>query len=667
MKAVMHLLIVTRRRFAVWLLITAVCCGGLILPEIQAQSDRERGRESSSGSRRRAQPRRIEIEGDDKISDDLKQRVSQPQNQRERVVLQFKQPLGSAAQQVLSRAGVVVRDNFQNLDSTTVELPTATIRELARLDEVSFVVPDREIRSLGHLSLTTGADAARGFVEGGGTSTGLDGSGIGIAVLDSGIDDEHKSFRDRGNRKRVIRGIDFVSPENEKSERDYYGHGTHVASVAAGNGLIARAAYLGIAPNATLINLRVLDAQGKGSISSVLRALDWVMANRATYNIRVVNLSLGMPAVDSFRNDPICRAVRKLADAGVVVVAAAGNNGRDSEGRKVYGLIHSPGIEPSAITIGASNTFGTDFRGDDVVTTYSSRGPTRSYWTDALGFRHHDNLIKPELVAPGNKVIAAMADIEHNALVSEYPQLNANVSTDPERMMMVMNGTSVATPVVSGTVALMLQANPSLTPNLIKAILMYTAQPLAGYNTLEQGAGQLNIEGAVRLAKIIRRDLNPGLGLGAPLLDLTDLPFPWTTISGYTFPWSQGIIVGHTFLTGYGLMTRYQRIYNQGVLASDGLIYVNGSFLADYAWLSGGIQVSNWIMTSIGAPLGNGLIVTSVGAVFSDGAIFSDGVIAGDGAVFSDTYLQSLRATTDGETTSSMPAVPDDGKDNPNY
>src|SRR6185295_15809050 len=126
-----------------------------------------------------------------------------------------------------------------------------------------------------------------------------------------------------------------------------------------------------------LINLRVLNHVGTGSVSGLLSALEWIMNHRTTYNIRVVNMSLGMLAIDSYKNDPVCLAVRRLADAGIVVVAAAGNNGKNSAGQKMYGNINSPGIEPSAITVGASNTMGTNGRADDVMATYSSRGPTR--------------------------------------------------------------------------------------------------------------------------------------------------------------------------------------------------------------------------------------------------------------------------------------------------
>src|SRR5207237_6631807 len=144
--------------------------------------------------------------------------------------------------------------------------------------------------------------------------------------------------------------------------------------------------------------------------TSVHSTHDWMMLNRAAYNVRVVNMSLGTPTINSYRDDPLCKAVRRLVDAGMVVTVAAGNDGKDSSGQKLYGRIHSPGNEPSAITVGASNSFGTDARVDDSITTYSSRGPTRSYWTDDAGVQHYDNLIKPDLVAPGNKVVSAAAD-----------------------------------------------------------------------------------------------------------------------------------------------------------------------------------------------------------------------------------------------------------------
>src|SRR4029079_9910159 len=126
--------------------------------------------------------------------------------------------------------------------------------------------------------------------------------------------------------------------------------------------------------------------------------------------------------------------------------------------------------------------------------------------------------------------------------------------------MMYLSGTSMATPVAAGTAALMLQANPSLTPNLVKALLMYTAQPLAGFNMFEQGAGQLNIAGAVKLAQLVRTDLSSATTVGSSLLtgDIPAPPAPDTTIANHTFTWSRGIILNHTYVTGTDLITKYQ-------------------------------------------------------------------------------------------------------------
>ena len=171
-------------------------------------------------------------------------------------------------------------------------------------------------------------------------------------------------------------------------------------------------------------------------------------------------------------------------------------------------------------SVGAANSFGTDVRADDGVTTYSSRGPTRSYRT-VNGVRYYDHIIKPDLIAPGNKLISAEGKANH--LILEYPQLECTPSSGSNHKMMRMSGTSMATPLVSGAVSLILQANPKLTPNLVKMILMYTAQPLAGYNMFEQGAGQLNVEGAIRLAKLIRTDLSNLTLMGSNLL-ITSVP-----------------------------------------------------------------------------------------------------------------------------------------------
>src|ERR1043165_9351695 len=139
----------------------------------------------------------------------------------------------------------------------------------------------------------------------------------------------------------------------------------------------------------------------------------------------------------------------------------------------------------------------------------------------------------------------------------------------------------MSAPVVAGAAALLLQINPNLTPNMVKAILMYTAQPLAGFNMFEQGAGQVNIEGAARLAKLVRTDLTSATPLGAPLLTTTQLPTPSSSLNGYSFPWSRGIILGRSYAVGTNLISKYQRIYDLGVVIGDAVVIGDGVGIGD--------------------------------------------------------------------------------------
>ncbi len=312
----------------------------------------------------------------DKVARHLRQRASRTSGNDENVsvVVQFNGPMSGRLNSLLNRNGIRHKRHFENLNASSIELPASVVDELSSLNEVAFVSEDDEVMPLGHVSSTTGADDVRTQANASGVSCSLDGTGMGIAILDSGIYAAHKSIS-----SRLVFSKDFTG---ENRVDDPYGHGTHVAAAAAGNGTLYNGSYAGIAPNANLINLRVLNSQGRSTTSTVLSALEWVYVNRAAYNIRVVNMSLGAPALSSYKNDPLCLAVRKLVNAGVVVVTAAGNEGKDAFGRKQYGGIHAPGNEPSAITVGASNSLGTNGRGDDSITSYSSRGPTRSFWAE---------------------------------------------------------------------------------------------------------------------------------------------------------------------------------------------------------------------------------------------------------------------------------------------
>jgi subtilisin family serine protease len=478
----------------------------------------------------------------------------------------------------------------------------------------------------------------------------LNGTGIGIAILDSGIYTSHHSLRSSTYQSRVVANVDFTG---EGTTADLDGHGTHVASLAAGNSDISYGSYTGIAPAANLINVRVLNSQGQGSTSGVIAGIDWCVSNKAQYNIRVMNISLGTTAVDSYLDDPLCLAVRRAFSAGIVVCVAAGNLGKDEAGQKLYGSIHSPGIEPSAITVGAANTHGSDNRISDSVATYSSRGPTRGYYTDTNGVRHYDNLIKPDLIAPGNKLIGAQSP--NNRLATENPALDVAVSSNPGRKMMRMSGTSMSTPIVAGAAALLLQRNPALTPNLVKAILEYTAQPLSGYNNFEQGAGLLNIEGAVRFAAAVRQDLT-GLAVGSPLL-ATYPPVTSTTIANKTFSWGRGIVQKWNVIYGSVLLTKFHGIYAHGVLLAEGVLLSEGTLIADGSLLADGVLATDGVILSDGTLLESGSLLAD-GVMLGDGSLISDGVLLGDGVVMSDSVLIGSAAAAN---AMSVPATGDEG------
>src|SRR5437660_10892328 len=304
---------IKRSRVVTWLTFLSLAAS-LCLPGIMV------------GERASAAPK--ESKQGKKFSSDLDDKAHGPKrNDTVKVILQLDAAMSGGLNSLLNSNGVHLKKTFQNLGAHAVEMPASVVDALAAFDEVAYVSLDRATQSTGHLSATTGADAVR--TTSATNVSRVDGSGIGIAVLDSGIYASHADFKDRGASGRVVYSQDFTG---ENRIDDPFGHGSHVASIAAGSGLVANGAYLGIAPNAKLINLRVLNSQGTGTVSTTLAALDWVMANKATYNIRVVNMSLGTPAVDSYKNDPICRAVRRLVNSGVVVVAAAGNNGKNAAG-----------------------------------------------------------------------------------------------------------------------------------------------------------------------------------------------------------------------------------------------------------------------------------------------------------------------------------------------
>jgi serine protease AprX len=366
------------------------------------------------------------------------------------------------------------------IDAAAIDLPNSAVPIVAANPLVARVSADRVVAgAMDRTGAAVGAAAVR-------RQLGFDGAGIGVAVVDSGVTPWHDDLSAGGGGQRVDRFVDFTAGRSTAYDDD--GHGTHVAGIVAGNGFDSSGARAGIAPGAHLVVLKVLDASGRGRISDVIAALGHVVSNRAAFNIRVVNLSIATGVYESYDDDPLTLAARQAVGAGIVVVAAAGNYGRGPDGLTRYGGITAPGNAPWVLTVGASSHMGTADRADDAIAPFSSRGPTAI-----------DRAAKPDLVAPGVGIESLSNPASRLYAAGAAYLLDGTVAT-PDKPYMSLSGTSMAAPVVAGTVALMLQANPSLTPESVKGILQYTSQPYPGYDTLTQGAGFLNARGAVELA-----------------------------------------------------------------------------------------------------------------------------------------------------------------------
>src|SRR5438034_635329 len=277
---------------------------------------------------------------------------------------------------------------------------------------------------------------------------GTTGGGVTVAVLDSGVAADADLVQPAN---RILASVNFA---DQRLASDPGGHGTHIAGIIAGNGSRSGGEVVGIAPQANIVDVRVLGSLGSGRISSVVRGIEWVLAHRAVYNIRVINLSFGARANLSYRADPMAAAVEIAWRRGLVVVAASGNGG------PAGGTVDTPGIDPYAITVGATDDRGTLGRGDDLLAWFSA-------WGSA------DSNAKPDLVAPGRRIVSIR--VPGSALDTLFPDrivVARNGST-----YFRLTGTSMATGVVSGAAALLLARRPDLSPDQVKALLVSTTQP----------------------------------------------------------------------------------------------------------------------------------------------------------------------------------------------
>ena len=293
------------------------------------------------------------------------------------------------------------------------------------------------------------------------------GRGVGVAVVDSGV----YAHPDLAGRIRAA--ADFTQDPPlivDGPLGDPGGHGTHVAGLVAGDGSHSAGAYTGTAPCAHIVDVRVLDASGRSNTSTVLRGLQWVLANRATYGIRVANISFGAEVTGSYKRDPLSVATEALVFAGVNVVAAAGNGGPGS------GTILSPAFDPYVLTVGAMDDYGTQKPSDDTAASFSGRGPSK-----------FDKLAKPDVVAPGRRLISALAPGSTIATANPERLVAAAGAVKPEYLR--LSGTSMAAPIVSGLVALILEKDPTLSPFQVKYRLKTAVRKLNKQPATDVGTG----------------------------------------------------------------------------------------------------------------------------------------------------------------------------------
>jgi serine protease AprX len=347
--------------------------------------------------------------------------------------------------------------------------------------------------------------------------------GISVAIVDSGIapHGDLPSSRIRVYKDFVTGGVTPV---------DKCGHGTHVAGIVAGSGARSNGAYAGIAPDVDIVALRVLGDDCSGNTSDVIDALEWIGRHHATYQIKVVNISLGHAVLESIFTDPLVQAVERLSRKGIAVVTAAGNKGINPlTGNAGYGGVGVPCNAPSAICVGALDTKGSLESADDEVSASSSRGPSR-----------FDLLAKPDLIAPGVNIASLAA--KGSRLFEEFPELRLPGSNGRSEYL-TLSGTSMASPAVAGAAVLLLRQNRHLSANTLKVALQFTSRLLPLTDVLTQGAGALNITGALTLAAAINPNAAHGKNWIRHRLNASNVD-----AAGNVIHWSRRVIYGDRFV-----------------------------------------------------------------------------------------------------------------------
>jgi hypothetical protein len=394
---------------------------------------------------------------------------------------------GSVPEHAVEAFGGVVERYIPIIDGFVAEVPAAAVPDLRRLDGIYSVTLNSAVRLLGSIDgIDPNKDSGSWLKVAKNTKLlemwqhGFTGQGVDVALIDSGVAPVD------GLAMQVINGPDlsFDSQAENLTNVDTYGHGTHMAGLIAGrDSSIAPGKededvdkrFVGAAPGARIVSLKVAASDGATDVSQVIAAIDWVVQHRASdgLNIRVLNLSFGTDGTQSYLEDPLAYAVEVAWLRGIVVVVSAGNSGFGTA------QLNNPAYDPYVIAVGADDTRGTDDPKDDVIPAWQTRGNAT---------RH------PDLVAPGKSLISLR---DPGSFVDEA---NPGARVGSTRFFRG-SGSSQAAAIVSGAAATVLEQHPELTPDQVKALLMTTSVPLPNADPVAQGAGLINLHRA-REAKI---------------------------------------------------------------------------------------------------------------------------------------------------------------------
>ncbi len=433
-------------------------------------------------------------------------------DKRVRVLVQKTNPHASSAA-IAAAAGSQIREEFPFIKTLVLEVPQRVIPALARNPQVRYISPDDPVRTQAFdqtlLKTTYDTDIAAPKVwNNANTSYQATGKGVSIAVVDTGANAAHPDFA-----PGQVQTIN-VNP-TAVTANDLYGHGTYVSGIIAGHS--ASGAYVGVAPDARLLSVKIADDAGVAHSSDLIRGLQWVYDNRAMYNIRLANVSVTSGTAESYKTSPVAAAAEQLWFNGVAVVSAAGNLGTSSDA-----VWYAPANDPYVITVGCLDDNQTnDILSDDSICSFSSRGTTQ------------DGIVKPDLVAPGRKIVSTLAG-PSVTLATTYPDRITDTS------YIRLSGTSASAPVVTGSLALLLERYPSLTPDQLKYVLRSTTKTYTGE---PDGAGVIDIYGAIKGVAagrlgLANQGLVPSSGIDASTGTVTLNTAYWNTAYWNTAYWN---------------------------------------------------------------------------------------------------------------------------------